>query len=150
FSMRIVAVALVGACVVAGSTEAATFYYVGGVYDFANVRGEPAPKFATGVMEIDEDRLPEGQGLANLEVNFDYEEVDGALVTTPTYLSLRVNNQRIRLVGTNWREYGAIEVGSHMTFGVNGMPSSWQIRSTPEGPGFFGSEGKGSDSWLWA
>mgnify|MGYP007088043795 CR=1 FL=1 len=68
--MRIVA-ALFCACV-AVPGEAATFYYVSGPYTVSNYDVPDAPVVTTGVLEIDESKLPQGQGLANLSFNYSY------------------------------------------------------------------------------
>lgn len=152
--MRFVAVALFSAGVVAGSAEADTFYYVGGVYDFANVSrssSTPAPTFSTAVVEIDEAQLPAGQTLTGLTVNLSegpYNEETGTTSFTPSYFSLRLGNQAGSLFSTD-RSSPMVYSGSYMTFDGAGMPSDWSIAPGAEfelGAIFTGQSGRGRDS----
>ncbi len=140
--MRIV-VALFCACV-AVPTEAATFYYVGGTYQFANLRSLKDPMFSYGEMTIDESKLPEGQTLANLRVDFRVENDENV---HPYGMTLRLHNAAGEVMdlakADGWFYW---ESGSYMEFDENGRPKNWSIRPRYEQASFSGRNGAGRDS----
>lgn len=139
--MRLVVAALVALLVT--PAQSATFYYVGGVYDFANDQNQ-SPSFITARMFIDETRLPAGQGLAGLSFSITPEE-DGS---GPDYFNFRAQqNTGVETYDTNYHPgYGQV------TFTAAGTPGSWRIDQgdTPgfSGSSFAGENGDGSNSFL--
>lgn len=140
--MRIVA-ALFCACVAVPATaEVHSFYYLGGVYEFANLPSLKNPMFTYGEMTIDDSKLPAGQTLDNLRINWrvvDNEEVKH------DYLTLRLYNSLGEFMdvdkGDGWFHY---ESGSYMQF-QNGKPKDWSVRTRYEGQSFFGKNGNGHE-----
>jgi hypothetical protein len=141
--MRLVVAAL--AALLVTPAQSATFYYVGGVYDFANDQNQ-SPSFITARMFIDETRLPAGQGLAGLSFSITPEE-DGA---GPDYFNFRAQqNTGVETYDTNYNPgYGQV------TFTAAGTPGSWRIDEgdTPgfSGSRFAGENGDGSNGFTGA
>lgn len=141
--MRLVVAAL--AALLVTPAQSATFYYVGGVYDFANDQNQ-SPSFITARMFIDETRLPAGQALAGLSFSITPEE-DGA---GPDYFNFRAQqNTGVETYDTNYNPgYGQV------TFTAAGTPGSWRIDEgdTPgfSGSRFAGENGDGSNGFTGA
>ncbi len=132
--MRIVA-ALFCACV-AVPGEAATFYYVSGPYTVSNYDVPDAPVVTTGVLEIDESKLPQGQGLANLSFNYSY--ATGELPEFVSRLEFR-NSARLLSQEVEFAPF---------RFDGDGHVESWAWQ--PYEDGFFGSGtgGRGNDAFV--
>lgn len=90
--MRLRFAAAVAAALTVAPVHAATFYYASEVYTYSNYAGGVVPTYTTGVLEVDETALPEGQSLNNLSIDAFYGD-------RPDYLSnfitgFRFENQR--------------------------------------------------------
>lgn len=148
--MKLVAVALVCAGFSAPA-GAATYYYVGGVYEFSNhvTTYAPQPLFATGVMEIDESKLPEGEDIASREYTIQRPDAYGD-PSRPYWLSLELKNQAGGTIGLNKDDgfTGLIYAGSTIKFGSDGKPQDWNFEVRypgAQGETFVGSGGRGRD-----
>ena len=133
--MRIV-VALFCACIAVPS-EAATFYYVGGPYIVSNYDVPEPPVVTTGVLEIDETKLPQGQGLANLSFNYSHAIGDGP----PEYvtrLEFR-NSARLLSMETQWAPF---------KFDSAGRVDTWEWQPFESGFVSAGANGRGGDSLI--
>ena len=140
--MRIVA-ALFCACVaVPVQAEVHSFYYLGGVYEFANLPSGGNPMFTFGEMTIDDSKLPAGQTLDNLRVDWRFENDEPV---KHDYLTLRLYNNLGEFLdvdkGDGWFHQ---ESGSFMQF-KDGKPDSWSVRPRYEQASFYGQDGKGKE-----
>ena len=84
--MRISAVALC-AVMTAGASEAATYYYVSSPYTYSNYDTDTPPVVTTGVLEIDETKVP--GGLANNEIRWNVMRSDEAVSWSDAHPALR-------------------------------------------------------------
>ncbi len=128
--MRVVA-ALFCACIAVPS-EAATFYYVGAPYKYSNYDAPETPVVTTGVIEIDESKLPAGQGLANLR--FDYSG------DVPDYVT------RVEF-GNSARRLASSALSATFRFDSAGRVDSWEWEPFDIGFDTSGTGGRGYDSY---
>lgn len=130
--MRIV-VALFCACISVPG-EAATFYYVSGPYTVSNYDMNDVPLVTTGVLEIDESRLPSGQNLANF--SFEYSPIPEYKPEFVTRLEFRNSAGRL----SNETQFASF------SFDSSGRMDAWDWEPYDDGFLARGAGGRGSDS----
>lgn len=144
--MRAIVAALFCAGSFGASADAATFYYVSGVYEFSNYESGVVPTFTTGYLDIDESKLPAGQSLAGLRVDQEWTDIgDGYWRFWPEYAKFSFQNQRGTLTDQDQMPWSS----NYFQIGDSGDVSDWSIGRFAWNEGSWRSNSRaGADSYI--